>query len=54
MKDLILQALPGDPRLLAFLLAFVVIFTAVVAWQWRPAGRAEQERLALLPLIDQA
>lgn len=52
LKSLIIQALPGDPRLLAFLLAFVVIFGAVVAWQWRPAGRAEQERLAMLPLTD--
>ncbi len=52
MKSLILQALPGDPRLLLFLLAFVLVFLGLVAWQWRPAGRAEQERLSLLPLTD--
>ena len=50
MRSLILEALPADPRLLVFLLAFVVIYAAVVAWQWRPARRPRQERMSLLPL----
>lgn len=53
MKSLIVDGLPGDPQLLAFLLAFVVIFGVVVAWQMRPAVRAQQEHLAQLPLNDE-
>ena len=52
MRALITEGLPGDPGLLAFLLAFVVVFTAVALWQWRPAARAAQDRLALMPLDD--
>lgn len=52
MRSLILEALPADPQLLLFLLAFVAIFSAIVFWQWRPAKRAEQERMARLPLTD--
>ena len=52
MKSLIVDGLPGDPRLLVFLVAFVVVFVVVVAWQVRPASRARQERLAQLPLSD--
>ncbi|MFN8422305.1 MAG: cbb3-type cytochrome c oxidase subunit 3 [Anaerolineae bacterium] len=53
MKSLIVDGLPGDPRLLIFLLAFMVIFAAVVAWQYRPANRARTDRLARLPLLDE-
>lgn len=53
MKSLIVDGLPGDPRLLVFLLAFMVIFAVVVAWQYRPANRERNDRLARLPLIDQ-
>jgi cbb3-type cytochrome oxidase subunit 3 len=52
MRSLILQALPADPQLLLFLLLFVAIFCGIVFWQWRPERRAEQDRLAQLPLSD--
>jgi cbb3-type cytochrome oxidase subunit 3 len=52
VRAIITEGLPGDPGLLLFLLAFVAIFTAVALWQWRPAARAAQDRLALMPFDD--
>lgn len=52
MRSLILEALPANPQLLAFLLVFVAIFVVVVARQWRPGSRAEQDLMARLPLTD--
>ena len=53
MKSLIVDGLPGDPRLLVFLLTFMVTFAVVAWWQYRPANRERQDRLARLPLMDQ-
>lgn len=52
MKAFLQGGLPADPGLLMFLLVFVAAWCAVAAWQWRPAGRSRQARLAQLPLID--
>jgi cbb3-type cytochrome oxidase subunit 3 len=52
MRAFFARALPGNPWLLAFLLAFFAAFCAAALWQLRPSKRAEQERLARLPLQD--
>ncbi len=52
MRAFFASALPDNPRILAYLLIFVLVFVVIVAWQLRPSNRAQQEQASKLPFQD--
>ncbi len=52
MRAFFATALPDNPWLPLYLLAFFAVFLGIALWQYRPSKRSEQDRLAQLPLQD--
>jgi cbb3-type cytochrome oxidase subunit 3 len=52
MTTALAKTMPDNPMNLWFLLAFVVVFAAIVAWTLRPSRRSDLDKDSRQPFND--